>query len=109
MQINDAYDIGRWWFRGMDGIRETTWPGVYNRSRLVGRWDYFQLPDWDSYAIEGKTITFLMPNEPWNHLEFSGGAFGKMDSADAGCLRGAGAPGGAGRDDAACEDTVRAA
>jgi hypothetical protein len=63
----------------MDGIRETTWPGVYNRSRLVGRFDYFQLPDWDCYAISGKTITFIMPNEPWNHLEFSGGAFGKMD------------------------------
>ena len=79
VQINDAYDIGRWWFRGMDGIRETTWPGVYNRSRIVGRFDYFQLPDWDCYAISGKTITFIMPNEPWNHLEFSGGGFGKLD------------------------------
>ncbi len=79
VQINDAYDIGRWWFRGIDGIPETTWPGVYNRSRLVGRFDYFQLPDWDCYAISGKTVTFMMPKEPWNHLEFSGGAFGKMD------------------------------
>ena len=79
VQINDAYDIGRWWFRGIDGIRETTWPGVYNRSRLVGRFDYFELPDWDCYAISGKTVTFVMPSEPWNHLEFSGGAFGKMD------------------------------
>jgi hypothetical protein len=79
VQINDAYDIGRWWFRGIDGIRETTWPGVYNRSRIVGRFDYFQLPDWDCYAISGKTVTFIMPNEPWNHLEFSGGAFGKLD------------------------------
>jgi len=79
VQINDAYDIGRWWWRATDGIRETTWPGVYNRSRLVGRFDYFQLPDWDCYAISGKTVTFILPNEPWNHLEFSGGAFGKMD------------------------------
>jgi hypothetical protein len=79
VQINDAYDIGRWWYRGMDGIPETTWPGVYNRSRLPGRFDYFQLPDWDCYAISGKTVTFLMPQEPWNHLEFSGGAFGSMD------------------------------
>ena len=78
MQINDAYDIGRWWWRATDGIRETTWPGVYNRSRLVGRFDYFQLPDWDCYAISGKTVTFIMPDEPWNHLEFSGGAFGNM-------------------------------
>ncbi len=79
VQINDAYDIGRWWWRGNDGIRETTWPGVYNRSRLSGRFDYFQLPDWDCYAISGKTVTFILPDEPWNHLEFSGGAFGNID------------------------------
>ena len=78
VQINDAYDIGRWWWRANDGIRETTWPGVYNRSRLVGRFDYFQLPDWDCYAISGKTVTFILPEEPWNHLEFNGGAFGNM-------------------------------
>jgi hypothetical protein len=78
VQINDAYDIGRWWWRATDGIRETTWPGVYNRSRLTGRFDYFQLPDWDCYAISGKTVTFILPDEPWNHLEFSGGAFGNM-------------------------------
>ena len=78
VQINDAYDIGRWWWRANDGIRETTWPGVYNRSRLVGRFDYFQLPDWDCYAISGKTVTFILPQEPWNHLEFNGGAFGNM-------------------------------
>jgi hypothetical protein len=78
VQINDAYDIGRWWWRATDGIRETTWPGVYNRSRLIGRFDYFQLPDWDCYAISGKTITFILPEEPWNHLEFSGGAFGNI-------------------------------
>ncbi|MGA2350550.1 MAG: LamG-like jellyroll fold domain-containing protein [Terracidiphilus sp.] len=78
VQINDAYDIGRWWWRANDGIRETTWPGVYNRSRLTGRFDYFQLPDWDCYAISGKTVTFILPDEPWNHLEFNGGAFGNM-------------------------------
>ncbi|MGA9668808.1 MAG: LamG domain-containing protein, partial [Terracidiphilus sp.] len=78
VQINDAYDIGRWWWRANDGIRETTWPGVYNRSRLTGRFDYFQLPDWDCYAISGKTVTFIMPDESWNHLEFNGGAFGNM-------------------------------
>jgi hypothetical protein len=78
VQINDAYDIGRWWWRATDGIRETTWPGVYNRSRLTGRFDYFQLPDWDCYAISGKAVTFILPEEPWNHLEFNGGAFGNM-------------------------------
>ena len=78
VQINDAYDIGRWWWRANDGIRETTWPGVYNRSRLTGRSDYFELPDWDCYAISGKAVTFILPDEPWNHLEFNGGAFGNM-------------------------------
>jgi hypothetical protein len=78
VEIHDAYDLKRWWWKGTDGIRETTWPGVYNRSTLVGRFDYFQLPDWDCYALSGKTVTFYMPNEPWNHLEIQGGAWGNV-------------------------------
>lgn len=76
VEILDAYDLKRWWWKGTDGIRETTWPGVYNRSRLPGRFDYFQLPDWDCYALSGKSVTFYMPSEPWNHLEIEGGAWG---------------------------------
>ena len=76
VQIEEAYDLKRWWWKGTDGIRETTWPGVYNRSRLPGRNDYFQLPDWDCYSLSGKAITFTMPDEPWNQLEISGAAFG---------------------------------
>ncbi|MES1166777.1 MAG: hypothetical protein ABUL68_02145, partial [Pseudomonadota bacterium] len=56
-----------------------TWPGVYNRSRLPGRHDYFTLPDWDCYVDSGKAITFAMPPEPWNHLEISGAAWGRME------------------------------
>ncbi len=78
VEIHDAYDLKRWWWKGTDGIRETTWPGVYNRSRLTGRNDYFQLPDWDCYSLSGKSVTFDMPDEPWNHLEISGAAWGKM-------------------------------
>ena len=78
VEIHDAYDLKRWWWRGTDGIRETTWPGVYNRSRLVGRFDYFQLPDWDCYSLSGKSVTFYMPDEPWNHLEMQGGAWGNV-------------------------------
>ncbi len=78
VQINDAYDIGRWWWRATDGIRETTWPGVYNRSRLPGHPFISNDHDWDCYAISGQTVTFLLPDEPWNHLEFNGGAFGNM-------------------------------
>ncbi len=78
VEIHDAYDLKRWWWKGTDGIRETTWPGVYNRSRLVGRFDYFQLPDWDCYSLSGKSVTFYMPNEPWNHLEIEGGAWGNV-------------------------------
>ena len=78
VEIHDAYDFKRWWFKATDGIRETTWPGVYNRSRLPGRNDYFQLPDWDCYSLSGKSITFYMPDEPWNHLEISGAAYGRM-------------------------------
>ena len=79
VEIHDAYDLKRWWWKANDGLRETTWPGVYNRSRLPGRNDYFQLPDWDCYVESGKSVTFAMPNEPWNHLEISGAAYGKME------------------------------
>jgi hypothetical protein len=79
VEIHDAYDLKRWWWKACDGIRETTWPGVYNRSRLPGRNDYFQLPDWDCYVQSGQAITFIMPDEPWNHLEISGAAWGKME------------------------------
>ena len=77
VEIHDVYDLDRWWWRATDGIRETTWPGVYNRSRLIGRDDYYELPDWDCYSLSGKTVTFYMPDEPWNHLEIAGGAWGK--------------------------------
>jgi hypothetical protein len=79
VEIHDAYDLKRWWWKGTDGIPETTWPGVYNRSRLVGRLDYFQLPDWDCYSLSGKSVTFYLPDEPWNHLEVRGGAWGRFD------------------------------
>lgn len=78
VEIHDAFDLKRWWWKGTDGIRETTWPGVFNRSRLPGRDDYFQLPDWDCYSLSGKAVTFTMPDEPWNHLEISGAAWGRM-------------------------------
>ena len=78
VEIHDVYDLKRWWWKATDGIRETTWPGVYNRSRLPGRNDYFQLPDWDCYSTSGKSVTFTMPDEPWNHLEIAGAAWGKM-------------------------------
>ena len=57
---------------------ETTWPGVYNRSRLPGRNDYLPLPDWDGYSEGGKQLTFFMPEEPWNHLEIQGAAYGDI-------------------------------
>jgi hypothetical protein len=76
VEIHDAFDLKRWWWKANDGIRETTWPGVYNRSRLPGRTDYFILPDWDCYSLSGKAVTFTLPHEPWNHLEISGAAWG---------------------------------
>ncbi|MGI5899042.1 MAG: hypothetical protein ACOX8S_03855 [Christensenellales bacterium] len=82
VEIHDAYDLKRWWWKGCDGIRETTWPGVYDRSRLKGRNDYFQLPDWDCYSLSGKAITFSAPDEEYNHIEVSGSAFGKLELVD---------------------------
>jgi hypothetical protein len=76
VEIHDVFDLKRWWWKATDGIRETTWPGVYNRSRLPGRNDYFQLPDWDCYSLSGRSVSFTLPNEPWNHVEISGAAWG---------------------------------
>lgn len=85
VEVLDAYDLKRWWWKGNDGIRETTWPGVYNRSRLPGRTDYFVLPDWDCYSVSGTAITFVMPEEDWNWVEMTGSAHGRMEklAADA--------------------------
>jgi len=78
LEIHDVYDIKQWIWKGTDGIRETTWPYVYNMSRIIGREDYFMIPDWNCYSLSGKTVTFTLPDEPWNHIEISGGAFGTM-------------------------------
>jgi len=88
VEIHDAFDLKRWWWKACDGIRETTWPGVYNRSRLTGRNDYFQLPDWDCYVESGKAITFTLPNEEWNHFEISGSAAGEITATGATCKNG---------------------
>lgn len=79
VEIHDAYDEKRWWYKGMDGIRETSWPGVFNRSRLRGRDDVFQLPDWDCYSTSGKRITFHLPDEPINCIQIAGSASGCAD------------------------------
>jgi hypothetical protein len=78
VEIDSAFDLKRWVWKANDGIKETTWPGVYNRSRILGRNDYFQLPDWDCYSLSGKSIRFNMPEEPWNYLEIWGGAYGTV-------------------------------
>ncbi len=79
VEIHNAYDLKQWLWKGCDGIRETTWPGVYNRSRLPGRTDYFILPDWNCYSTSGRSVTFTLPEESWNHVEISGAAWGQAD------------------------------
>lgn len=78
VEVHDVEDVKRWNWKGNDGIRETTWPGVYNMSRLPGRYDYFVLPDWDTYSVSGQTVRFVVPNEPWNHVEMWGTAWGQL-------------------------------
>jgi len=79
VEIHDAWDHKRWWWKACDGIRETTWPGVYNRSGLPGRTDYFVLPDWDCYSVSGKEITFEPESDRYfNHIEMSGSAQGQL-------------------------------
>ena len=78
VEIQNSTDVRRWNGGSLDGIRETTWPGVYNMSRLPGRHDYFILPDWDAYSVSGQTITYHLPEEEWNHIEIFGTAWGQL-------------------------------
>lgn len=81
VEVADAKDIKQWMWRANDGIAETTWPGVYNRSRLEGRNDYFQLPDWNVYVDGGKTLKLTLPDEPVNRIEIQGPAYGELSWA----------------------------
>lgn len=83
VEFTDQYDRKERMDLGSDGVAETTWPGVYNRSKLPGRHDYFELPDWNVYVEGGKAITFTLPDEPWNRLEFQGAAYGALTTIDA--------------------------
>lgn len=82
VEFADAKDLKEWMWKGVDGIAETTWPGVYNRSKLPGRDDYFELPDWNVYVEGGKTYTLTVPkDEKFNRLEIRGAAYGALDYA----------------------------
>ena len=78
VEFADTRDIKQWMWKGTDGIAETTWPGVYNRSRLPGRDDYFQLPDWNTYVEGGKNLDLMLPAESVNRVEIRGAAFGEL-------------------------------
>ena len=82
VQPTDVRDLKARFWRGDDGIRETTWPGVYNRSRLAGRNDYFTLPDWNVYSEGGKALTLTLPDRPWNRIEIQGAADGTLTRID---------------------------
>jgi hypothetical protein len=82
VEFADTRDLKARMFRGADGIRETTWPGVYNRSRLPGRDDYFQLPDWNVYSKGGRAYDLALPDEPWNRIELTGAAGGTLNRVE---------------------------
>ncbi|EJL22046.1 hypothetical protein PMI02_04832 [Novosphingobium sp. AP12] len=80
VEFADAKDLKEWMWKGVDGIAETTWPGVYNRSRLPGRDDYFQLPDWNVYVEGGKTYELTLPRDAaFNRVEIRGAAYGALE------------------------------
>ena len=82
VEFADAKDLKEWMWKGVDGIPETTWPGVYNRSRLPGRDDYFELPDWNVYVQGGKNYDLTIPaDETVNRVEIRGAAYGSLSYA----------------------------
>ncbi len=56
-----APDKGKFWLKGADGKRETTWP-------MVGH----------GYTEEGKRYRLKLPAEPWNYLRITGNLVGKI-------------------------------
>ncbi len=79
VEFADVKDKLQWMWKGTDGIAETTWPGVYNRSRLAGRNDYFQLPDWNTYVEGGQQLDLTVPaGEHINRIEIRGAAYGEL-------------------------------
>ena len=79
VEFADARDLKEEMRKGIDGIAETTWPGVYNRSRLPGRDDYFELPDWNVYVEGGKAYDLTIPaGERFNRIELRGAAYGAL-------------------------------
>ncbi|MES2442760.1 MAG: LamG-like jellyroll fold domain-containing protein [Pseudomonadota bacterium] len=79
VEFADARDLKEWMWKGVDGIPETTWPGVYNRSALPGRTDYFELPDWNTYVEGGKAYDLTIPpGERVNRVEIRGAAYGDL-------------------------------
>ncbi len=79
IEFADTRDLKAWMWKATDGIAETTWPGVYNRSRLPGRNDYFQLPDWNTYVEGGQHLDLTLPaTETVNRVEIRGAAFGTL-------------------------------
>ena len=79
IEFADTRDLKAWMWKATDGIAETTWPGVYNRSRLPGRNDYFQLPDWNTYVEGGQHLDLALPaTETVNRVEIRGAAFGTL-------------------------------
>ncbi len=79
VEFADAKDLKQEMWKGVDGIPETTWPGVYNRSRLPGRDDYFELPDWNVYVEGGRRYDLTVPaGERFNQIELRGAAYGTL-------------------------------
>jgi len=79
VEFADVKDKLQWMWKGTDGIAETTWPGVYNRSRLPGRNDYMQLPDWNTYVEGGQQLDLTVPaGETINRIEIRGAAYGEL-------------------------------
>ena len=83
IEFADTKDHKQWMWKATDGIAETTWPGVYNRSRLPGRNDYFQLPDWNTYVEGGQQLDLTLPaGATVNRIEVRGAAFGSLSHSN---------------------------
>src|SRR5690606_8465381 len=78
IEFADTRDLKQWMWKGTEGIAETTWPGVYNRSRLPGRDHYVPVPDSNTFGAGGKNFHLALPAGPVTRIEIRGAAFGEL-------------------------------
>ncbi len=80
VEFTGVYDLKQLMTAGADGIAETTWPGVYNRSRLPGRAIISSCPIGTRMWKAASPSRFCCRKSS-NRIEFQGAAHGALHTS----------------------------